>query len=130
MKYMKWIGTAGAALLVISCFMPWYLISWQHFTITGVHAGEKLGKPAYWHFVCTFIFLLFTFTPRIWAKQWNVFIAAINLAWMVRNFFALAVCSGGECPQREAGIWLLLLASVMMMVSALFPDMKIEGNRK
>ena len=125
MKYMKWVGVLAALLLVSSCFMPWYSIDWRNITISGVEAGEKLGKPGYWHFVFAFFFLLFTWIPKIWAKQWNLFIAAMNMAWMIRNFFALAACSGGECPERLWGIWLVLISSTFMLLAALFPRIKV-----
>jgi hypothetical protein len=129
MKYIKWAGVIAAVLLIIACFLPWYTIGWKNITITGTEAGDKLGKPAYWHFVFTIFFLLFTFIPRIWAKQWNVFIAAVNVAWMIRNFFALAVCNGGFCPERQSGIWMVLISSVVMLLSSLFPDFKIQQKK-
>ncbi len=125
MRHLKWIGIVAVLLLVASCFMPWYLIGWKNIVITGVEAGDQLGKPAYWHFVFSFFFFVLTFIPRLWAKQWNVIIAAINVAWMIRNFFALAVCSGGFCPERQLGIWLVMVSSVIMLLSALFPDINM-----
>ena len=129
MKYMKWVGLAAALLLIGSCFMPWYSIGWKNITISGVEAGEKLGKPGYWHFVFAGFFLLFTLIPKIWAKQWNLFIVAMNMAWVIRNFFALAACSGGECPERQWGIWLVLISSVLMLLAALFPGIKIPEKK-
>lgn len=131
MKYLKWIGVAAALLLVVSCFTPWYLLPWNNNILSGIDGGEKYGRPGYGHFVLTFLFLLFTFIPRIWAKQWNVLIAAVNLAWMIRNFFAIAAwCPGGECAERQTGIWLVLAASVVMLVAALFPDIKVPAKAK
>ncbi len=122
---MKWIGMAGAAALVISCFLPWYRLDWLGFTLTGLEA-DKFGKPAYWHFVFSFFYLLFSFIPRIWAKQWNLFFSAGNLAWALRNFFVIAICSGGECPERQLGIWLILIASILMLFGAFFPGVKLK----
>jgi hypothetical protein len=129
MRYNKWISTGVVILLVLSCFLPWYRLEWLDLTITGMQAGEKFGKPAYWHFILSFFFLLFVFVPRVWAKQWNVFIAAVNCAWTARNFFALAMCSGGECPERQYGIWLLLIAGILLLIVSLFPDIKIPGEK-
>ena len=126
MKYINWVGLFAVFLLIAACFMPWYHLAWLDFSVTGLHAGANFGKPAYWHFVFSFFYIILHFIPRIWAKQWNVFIAAINVAWMLRNFFALAICSGGECPEREAGIWLLLVASLLMLIAALFPQVSLK----
>jgi hypothetical protein len=128
MKYSKYVGALGVVLLVVSCFLPWYFLEWRNLTVTGMDAVQ-FGKPAYWHFVFAAFYFVFTFIPRIWAKQWNVFFAAINCAWTARNFFALAICSGGECPQRQAGIWLLVAAALIMLFTSLFPDVKLPQEK-
>lgn len=128
---MKWIGLAAAALLALSCFMPWVFISSVNITVTGVDTtGTNYGKPGYFHFLLTALFLLCNFIQRVWAKRLNLLFTALNMGWAVRNIFVLAACSGGECPERQSGIWLMLLASVLMLVSALFPDMKLTQEEK
>jgi len=134
MRYMKWIGFAAAAILVLSCFTPWVFIESRNITVSGVEStGTNFEKPGYFHFVMTAIFLVCTFVQRVWAKRLNLLITGLNVGWAIRNFFILSVCSGGECPIRKIGIWLMLLASVIMLLSALFPDMKLpqekENNR-
>lgn len=109
--------------------MPWVYIPWLDFTATGINAGKNFRSPGYFHFLFIFFFLIFSFTRRIWAKQWNVFITALNLAWAIRNYFMISACLGGDCPVKKTGIYLMLLASVLMMVSALFPDMKLPEEK-
>jgi hypothetical protein len=128
MKYSRYIGAIAVLLLVTACFMPWYRLEWRNITVTGMDAVQ-FGKPAYWHFIFGGFYLVFNFIPRVWAKQWNVFFAAINCAWAARNFFALAICSGGECPARQNGIWLLVAASLLMLVASLFPDIHIPREK-
>ena len=131
MRYMKWIGLTAALVLVVSCFTPWVFIESANITVSGVNtAGTNFGKPGYFHFVLAAVFLFCTFVPRIWAKRLNLLITALNVGWAVRNIFILAACSGGECPVRKTGIWLMLLASLLMLVSALFPDMKVQQEKK
>ena len=131
MRYMKWIGLAVAALLVVSCFSPWVFIESRNITISGIDAGgTNFGKPGYFHFVLTAFFLFFHFVPRVWAKRSNFFITALNLAFAIRNFFMISACEGGECPEKKTGIYLMLLASVLMLVAALFPDMKAKGGQE
>lgn len=129
MRYMKWIGFALAALLVVSCFSPWVFIESRNITVSGIDAGgTNFGKPGYFHFVLTFFFLAFTFIPRVWAKRSNFLITALNLAWAIRNYFIISACHGGDCPQKKIGIYLMLMASALMLVSALFPDMKVKRS--
>ena len=131
MRYMKWIGLAAAALLIVSCFTPWVVIESRHITVSGVDGtGTNFGKPGYFHFILVAVFLVCTFAPRVWAKRLNLLVTALNLGWAGKNFFILAICSGGECPIRQTGLWLALLSSVLMLVSALFPDMRLPAKKE
>ena len=130
MRYMKWIGLAAAALLVVSCFTPWVFIESRIITVSGVDAtGTNFGKPGYFHLLLTAFFLICTFIQRTGAKRTNLLIAALNLGWAIRNYFIISACQGGDCPVKKTGIYMMLLASVLMMVSALFPDMKLPEEK-
>jgi hypothetical protein len=131
MRWMKWIGFAAAVTLIISCFSPWIFIESKNITVTGIDsAGTNFGKPGYFHFLLIAFFLFFNFTPRVWAKRSNLLIAALNLAWAVRNYFIISACQMGDCPVKKAGIYILIPASLLMLVAALFPDMKLPGEKE
>ncbi len=130
MRYMKWIGLAAAVLLIVSCFMPWVFIESRNIMVSGIDAtGTSFGKPGYFHFLMTGIFLLFGFMQKVGAKRANLLIAALNLGWAIRNYFIISACQGGDCPVKKTGIYLMLLASILMMVAALFPDMKLVEEK-
>lgn len=130
MRNMKWIGVAAGILLVVACFLPWVIIESKNITVTGIDAtGTNFGKPGYIHLVLVVFFFVFTLVPRLWAKRANLFVVALNSAWAVRNFLIIATCRSGECPDRQIGIYLLLIASLVVLVSALFPDMKMQQNK-
>ena len=127
---MKWIGVMAALLLSVSCFTPWVIFQSRNIIVSGIDAGgTNFGKPGYLHFVFTAVFIILSFIQKTGAKRINVPIAAINLAWAIRNYFVLTACSAGECPQTQTGLWLVLFASGLMMVSALFPDIAIIKNK-
>jgi hypothetical protein len=131
MRYMKWISLAAAILLIASCFTPWVVIESRNITVSGIDAtGTNFGKPGYFHFLMTALFMLCTFVQRIWAKRFNLLVTALNLGWAVRNFFIISACQGGDCPLKKSGIWAMLLASVLMLVCSMFPDMKLPPERK
>lgn len=122
---MKWIAVAAAILLIVSCFTPWVVIESKNIVVSGVDAtGTNYGKPGYIYFVLVPFFLLFTLVPRLWAKRANLLVVGFIAAWTLRNFLVIATCKMGECPVRESGLYLMLLASLLIFVSALFPDMK------
>ena len=129
---MKWIGLFAVILLAVSCFLPWVNIASKNIIVSGVDAtGTNFGKPGYTHFVLGFFFIVFHFIPKLWAKRVNLLVVALNIAWAVRNYFIISMCREGECPEKQIGLWLVLLGSVLILVAALFPDIKLkeEGKR-
>ena len=131
MRYMKWIGLVAVILLVVSCFMPWVIISSKNIVVSGIDStGTDFGKPGYTHFVLSFFFIIFHFIPKLWAKRVNLLIVALNIAWAIRNFFIISMCREGECPEKQIGLWLVMLASVLMLVAALFPDVQLKDEKK
>lgn len=130
-KKMKWIGVLAALLLVVSCFTPWVIIESKNIAISGIDAtGTNYGKPGYFHFIMVFFFLVFSFIQKIWAKRSNLVIVGLNLAWAVRNYFVITACSGGECPVKQSGFWMMLLSSVILLVASFFPDVELKQDKK
>jgi hypothetical protein len=130
MRRMNWAGIAVAVLLVISCFLPWVEIVAKNIIVTGVNAeGTYFGRPGYFNLLMTLLFVVFTLTPRIWAKRVNLLVTAINFAWALRNYFIISACRAGECPEKHTGIFLLVFASLLMLVSSLFPDLKLPEQK-
>jgi len=131
MRYTKWIGLAAALLLIVAAFLPWVTIEDRNLTITGINTqGTNFGKPAYLHFILTAFYIVCVLVPRIWAKRLNLTLSAVNIAWAIRNFFIIPACQGGDCPAKQLGIYLMALASLIMLIAALFPDMKIKEKKK
>ena len=130
MRWMKWTGLAASVLLIISCFSTWVVIDSKNIAVSGVDAtGTNFGKPGYFNFLFTFFFILFTLIPRIWAKRTNLLISALNFSWALRNYFIISACRGGECPEKQTSIYLMLIASLLMLASALFPDIKLREQK-
>lgn len=128
---MKWIGLLAVLLLVYSCFIPWVIIPSQNIIVSGVDStGTNFGKPGYAHFVLGFFFIVFHFIPKLWAKRINLLIVALNIAWAIRNYFIISMCRGGECPEKQIGLWLVLAASALLLIAALFPDIQLKKEGK
>lgn len=122
MNRSQLITIIALVILIISCFTPWIRIEDPALTITGVDTtGTKFGKPGYAHFIMGLCILLCTFISKIWVKRMNLLFAAINLAWSIRNFSIIPSCDGGICPERLIGLYLVLFASIVLMLVALFP---------
>ena len=131
MRYMKWVGLFAVILLIVSCFLPWVIIPSKNIVVSGIDStGTNFGKPGYTHFVLSFFFIIFHFIPRLWAKRSNLLVVALNIAWAIRNYFIISMCREGDCPEKQLGLWLVLLASVLILVAALFPDIKLKEEKK
>ncbi|HEX5655272.1 MAG TPA: hypothetical protein VFX58_19500 [Chitinophagaceae bacterium] len=129
-RYLFWTGLGAALLLVITCFIPWVTIDAKNIVISGVDAsGTNFGKPGYFNLLMTIFFVFFSLIPRVWAKRANLLVVALNLAWAIRNYFLLSACRGGECPEKETGLYLLLLACGLMLASALFPPISLQEKK-
>jgi hypothetical protein len=129
MRWIKWTGVLAAIVLIIACFMTWMTIPSRNITVSGVDAtGTNFGNPGYFHFITVFFYLFFTFTQKIWAKRANLAVTALNIAWAIRNYFIITLCRGGECPEKKTAIYLLVLTSFFMLLSALFPDFKLKNS--
>jgi hypothetical protein len=130
MRWMKWTGIAAAIVLIISCFSTWVVITSKNIIVSGLDAtGTSFGKPGLLHLFFSFFFLLFTFVPKIWAKRINLVVTALNLAWAIRNYFIITACRGGDCPEKHMAVYLLLVASLLMLLSSLFPDLELPGGK-
>ena len=122
---LSWLGLCAGLLLAIGCWMPWVIIESKNLVITGMQtAGTSYGKPGVLHLFFLSFYILFTLIPKIWAKRLNLLVVALNASWMIRNFFIIGICRGGECPVRQTGLYLVALASILMLFAALFPSFK------
>ncbi|MBK5269952.1 MAG: hypothetical protein JJE22_02950, partial [Bacteroidia bacterium] len=124
-------GIAASILLIISCFIPWVIIESRNITVSGVDAsGTNFGRPGYFHLIMSFLFLLLSFIQKVWAKRSNLLVTALNLGWAIRNYILISTCEMGDCPLKKAGIYILIPASVLMLVASMFPDMKLPEEKK
>jgi hypothetical protein len=115
---MKWVGILAAVLVIGSCFFPWVIIDSKNIIISGINAsGTNYGKPGYFNMLLSAVYFALAFVPKIWSKRANLFFATLNFAWSFRNFILLAKCEGGECPDRQPALTVLLVASLIMLIA-------------
>jgi hypothetical protein len=131
MKYSQWIGIAASILLVIAGFLPWTYHPDLNKNFTGFFTENNVyGKPGYVFVVMSIITIVFFAIQRIWAKRWNMFICALVLSYAIKSFIMYSGCYRGICPDKLAGLWIMLASAVIMMIMALFPDVKLKEEPK
>jgi hypothetical protein len=129
MKYSQLLGVIAVVILAGICYLPWSFIPGKNIIVTGLDApGTDFGKPGLMHIVLGAVLFVFFIIPKIWAKRANVFIAAINLAWGIRNYILLSTCYMGECPDKKPGLVLLLGVCAFIQVMTFFPKINLPES--
>jgi hypothetical protein len=129
MKYSQLIGAIASLALISVCFLPWTYIASLQTTISGMNTtGTTFGRPGLLNIVFAGISTLLFLIPNLWAKRVNVIIAAIGLAWSVRNYLLVGTCLMGECPEKRPGLHLLLFFSIGILLMSFLPRLP-EQNK-
>jgi hypothetical protein len=132
MKYSSWIGLAAAITIIILCFTTWIYVPSVQLAIGGMQSSGKnnFGRPGMLHLFLTGVVAILFILPRTWAKRTNIFFTGLNMAWAVRNFIVLTKCYAGECPEKKWTLFLLMIASVIMLLMSMLPDLELKNNKK
>jgi hypothetical protein len=136
-KILSWMGIAACIVLVISCFMPWTFYADNNIpneaerTFTGFFSYQyKYGKPGKFLVFFAAVILLFIILPRVWAKRTNLFLSAFTVAYAIKSYILFTSCYNAYCPEKKAGIFIMLASTVVMLVACIFPNMKIEVDQQ
>lgn len=126
-SYSKWIAISASLLLIISCFMPWAYYPDIDKVFTGFFSEKNLyGKPGKWLTVMAVISLLCHLLPQVFFKRVNLLLMALNLAYAIKTYIVFAACYHGYCPEKRVGIFLMLITSILLMLTAVFPSGKVK----
>lgn len=129
MKYSQWIGIAASLILVAACFLPWTYHPDLHKNFTGFFSENNVyGKPGRVFIFFAIVAIIFFITPRVWAKRWNFLVTGIATAFAIRSFIMFSGCYRGICPEKLAGLWIMLIAAIVMLVMAILPDIKLKKS--
>jgi hypothetical protein len=127
MKNSQWIGVAACLVLVAVCFGPWVWIPDLQVNFTGFFSEEnRYGRPGKILIFFSIVSIILFLVPRIWAKRFNVLSGTLMLAFGIRCYFVFTACYMGICPEKKLGIFLVVLLPVIVMVTAILPDMKLR----
>lgn len=130
MKYSQYIGIVAGIALVIVCTLPWVYIPSLQVYLTGINgkasAELNFGSQIQSHGFLSTIMIICFFVNKIWAKRVNVFLGAVNLAWAFKNFLIFSMCRGGECPEKQVALYLLIVFAAVMFVMSLLPKLEVR----
>jgi hypothetical protein len=127
MKYSQWIGMAAALLLVAASFMPWAYFPDLGKEFNGFFSEQnRYGRPGKVLIFFSAAMIVFYAIPKVWAKRTNMILAVFNIAYVIRCYILFSACYRGGCPEKRAGIFLVLGAGVLMAAAALLPDLPVK----
>jgi hypothetical protein len=127
MKYSQSIGIAAALLLIAACFMPWAYYPDLQKEFTGFFSEQNAyGRPGKLIVALSILAIVFFLVPRIWAKRSNIFLGAVILAFSIKSYILFTACYKGTCPDKKLGIFLVVIAPVIMSAAAILPNMKVR----
>jgi len=130
-KTLQRLGLIACIMLVVACFMPWAYYADLKESFTGFYSYKNnYGKPGKFLTLIALISFALMYLPKIWAKRVNLFVCAVGIGYAIKSYILFTSCYNAYCPEKKAGIYLMLMATVLMMAAAIFPDLKIKGKKQ
>jgi hypothetical protein len=131
MRYSNYIGILAGLLMLLAARFTWIYIPTINATVNGFGSETvtKFGMPVMMNMVMLGLAFLCFLVPRLWAKRINPFVCAINFAWALRNLLLLSTCRNGECPEPTVWLYVYFVGSIIVLVMALLPDLKVVEKK-
>ena len=127
MKYGKWVGLGIYIFLIVVCFMPWTYHADLGKYFTGFFSEKDVyGKPGKFFIIFSVIAVIAMFIDKVWAKFTHIFFAGVILAYALKTYHLFTSSYNAYSPEKQPGIYLLLILSILSFAVSLFPDMKIK----
>lgn len=129
MKYSNYLGILAAIVLIVACFIPWAHYPDIDKTFTGFFSEQnRYGKPGKALVFFAVLAIILFIAPKVWAKRLNMVITALALAFSVRCYMLFTACYRGTCPEKETGIYLIVITSFVMIIASVLPDLKLKDR--
>ena len=127
LKILKWSSTAACFLLIVACFLPWTYYADINKTFTGFFSEQNMyGRPGKFLTLFAVVSVVMIWLPKIWAKRFHLFFAALTMGYAVKTYILFTSCYNAYCPDKKFGIYLMMICCAIILVSAIFPDLKLK----
>lgn len=124
MKYSQLLGIIAALALIIACFMPWAYYPDLKTHFTGFFSEQNIyGKPGKLIVFLSAVALVFFAMNKVWAKRVNWLVCGLLAAFAFRTYTMYTSCYTGICPTKELGVYIVLIAPIVMLIVAFMPKL-------
>jgi hypothetical protein len=131
MKINKWVGVLVCLAIMAVCFMPWTYHADVQKNFTGFFSEkDAYGSPGKYFIFFSTVSLLLILIPKLWAKRTHWFIPGIMVAYAIKTYILYTSCYNAYCPDKKAGIFLIVGLSLLMFAISLFPDVELSAPKQ
>jgi len=128
-KILYWLGIVACVALIGSCFIEWawFDIGGKKIEFTGFYSFENYyGKPGKFLVGAAAIVGVLMLIPKMWAKRTNLFLCALTVGYAIKTYILYTGCYNAYCPEKAAGIYIMITSSVMMLVASVFTELTVK----
>ncbi|MCU0395291.1 MAG: hypothetical protein MUF29_05255 [Chitinophagaceae bacterium] len=125
----SWLGLLACAAMIVSTFMRWTWYPDIQKYFTGFFTEDNYyGRPGI--FLCTMaaIGLLAYLFQKVWLFRLNLVAAALGMAYAIKSFLLFTSSYDGYVPEKQPGIYIMLVASLLNVAIAMVSLNKPAGN--
>jgi hypothetical protein len=107
--------------------MPWTYHADLDKHFTGFFSEKDVyGKPGKFIIIFSLICVAMMFIKQVWAKFVHLFFAGFLVAYALKSYHLYTSSYNAYTPEKQIGIYALVLLAVFSFLVALFPDMKLK----
>ena len=130
MRQYKIIGVALCMLLIVSTLLPWAFYADLGKNFTGFYSeNNTYGKPGKFFAAFAVVAIILTLVNKVWAKRTLLFLAPVNIGYLIKTYILFTTCYNTYCPEKKIGLYLLIISSVGIMVIALLPKLNLPPEK-
>jgi hypothetical protein len=130
-RYSKWVTLFGALLMIAACYLPWAFYPDLNKSFNGFFSENNIyGKPAKLLISFALFNVLAQVVNSVFMKRVNLLLMALGFAYAIKSYIVYAECYKGYCPQKQIGIYLMVFASAMLLITSVLPAGKIKQDSK
>jgi uncharacterized membrane protein YfhO len=130
MNSRKWIGIGACVLLAASTFMHWAWYPDIQKYFTGFFSEKNYyGKPGIFLCLVAVIGIAGYLLNKVWLYRINLVAAALGMAYAIKSFLLFTSSYDGYEPQKQPGIYVMLVCSIVHVVFSMSSMNKATANR-
>jgi hypothetical protein len=126
---VQYIAIISCAALIATCFIPWVHYNSINETFTGFNVkrfatGVYYGRAGLIITIFTSLSLLLTLLPYSALKRINMFVCALLFAYSIRTYVLFTGSLFEGEVVKFAGIYLIIILSLVLVICSIFPNLK------